>query len=192
MPPIAASTGTASRRRSRSSPRSSSRLASSPTTRKNSVIRPSLTQWRRSVEMPPPPIRIASCVDHSERYESDHGEFAHASATTAAASTTIALAVSAPRKSRTGAVRLRAHAVRPAPGPSVERGAAAPSAATPASGARARVLEHERHSLPRPDAHAEHAVAHAAQRQLGRERQHVARAGGPERMADGDRAAVRV
>ena len=44
MPPSAASTGMASRRRSRSSPRSSSRLASRPTTRKKNVIRPWSTQ----------------------------------------------------------------------------------------------------------------------------------------------------
>ncbi|CAN5469212.1 hypothetical protein BH20ACT17_BH20ACT17_02290 [soil metagenome] len=67
IPPIAAKAGIASRRRSRSSPRSISRLASSPMTRKKNVIRPSLTQWRRSVEIPlPSPTVIASFVVHSD------------------------------------------------------------------------------------------------------------------------------
>ena len=48
MPPSAATSGIAMRRRSRSCPMSSSRLASSPTTRKKNVIRPSFTQCRRS------------------------------------------------------------------------------------------------------------------------------------------------
>ena len=54
--------GTATRRRSRSSPRSSWRLASSPTTRKNSVISPWLTQVRRSAEIASPPSRNESRV----------------------------------------------------------------------------------------------------------------------------------
>ena len=41
---------------------SSSRLASSPTTKKKNVISPSLTQWRRSAEIPPSPIVIANFV----------------------------------------------------------------------------------------------------------------------------------
>ena len=65
IPPIPAVIGSASRRRSRSSPRSNSRRASSPTTKKNSAISPSLTQWRRSWVMPPPPIRIDSVVCHT-------------------------------------------------------------------------------------------------------------------------------
>ncbi len=58
MPPSAATTGIAMRLRSRSCPRSSSRLASSPTTRKNSVMRPWLTHSRRSIAMPESPMRI--------------------------------------------------------------------------------------------------------------------------------------
>src|SRR5207248_4941063 len=57
---------------------------------------------------------------------------------------------------------------------------------------RLRILQDERDSLARSDAHAQHAVAGFAQTQLGREREHVAGAGRPERMADGDRPAVRV
>jgi len=64
--PIAAKAGIASRRRSRSSPRSSSRLASRPTTRKKNVIRPWLTQPRRSFEIPWRPNVIDRRVVHSD------------------------------------------------------------------------------------------------------------------------------
>src|SRR4051812_17075053 len=119
-----------SRRRSRSSPVSSSRLASSPTTRKKKVISPWLTHCRRSREMPSLPRRIESFVVQNDSYESGHGELAHKSAATAAASNTMALPVSVVRKSRTGAARFRAQAVRPEsePGPPV------PAWALPAAG----------------------------------------------------------
>ena len=42
---------------------------------------------------------------------------------------------------------------------------------------RARILEHQRDTLPRADADAEDAVAGFALAQLGCEREHVARAG---------------
>ena len=64
--PIAANIGSTARRRSRRSPTSSSRLASSPTTRKNSVISPELIQPRRSVASSPPPSFTDSCVVHSD------------------------------------------------------------------------------------------------------------------------------
>ena len=48
MPASPAMTGSAARRRSRSSPMSNSRRASSPTTKKKNVMRPPFTQWRRS------------------------------------------------------------------------------------------------------------------------------------------------
>ncbi len=63
--------------------------------------------------MPPPPRPIESVVVQSDSYESDHGEFAHNSAPTAAQSNTAAPPVSVVRKSRTGAARFRAQAVRP-------------------------------------------------------------------------------
>ena len=44
-PPRAAIAGSSAALRSRSSPVTSSRLISSPTTKKNSAISPSLTQW---------------------------------------------------------------------------------------------------------------------------------------------------
>src|SRR6185312_3187942 len=93
---------------------SSSRFASSPTTRKKTVISPSLTQWRRSAETSPPPTRIDRRVVHSVSYEWRSGVLAHTSASSAASSRTTALPVSVPRKSRTGAAMLRAQAVRPA------------------------------------------------------------------------------
>ena len=66
MPPTAPISGSTSRRRSRSDPTSNSRLASSPTTRKKNVIRPSLTQCLRSIEMPSLPIWIDSFVVQNE------------------------------------------------------------------------------------------------------------------------------
>src|SRR3954447_15272257 len=101
------------RRRSRSSPVSISRLASSPTTRKKNVIRPLLTQCRRSCEIPECPTWIESFVVQTDSYELDQGEFAHRSAATAAHNSTTALPVSVLRKSRTGEARFRDQAVRP-------------------------------------------------------------------------------
>ena len=67
MPPRPATNGSANRRRSRSSPRSNSRRASSPTTKKKNVISPLFTQSRRSSATPEPPSVIESVVDQSER-----------------------------------------------------------------------------------------------------------------------------
>ena len=61
MPPTAASTGVATRRRSRSSPMSNSRRISSPTTKKKNAINPSLIQWRRSSDSSASP----NCSDTS-------------------------------------------------------------------------------------------------------------------------------
>src|SRR5215212_9667405 len=122
MPPSAATTGSVIRWRSRSEPMSNSRLASSPTTRKKNVISPSLTQRRSSIEMPSVPTRIESLVLQNESYESDQGELAQTSAATTAPSSTVAPADSVLRKSRTGAARLRAQAVRPLNGRVSEAG----------------------------------------------------------------------
>jgi hypothetical protein len=65
-PAAPATTGSAKRRRSRSSPRSNSRLASRPTTKKKNVIRPLFTHPRRSSAIPAPPSRTDSWVDHSD------------------------------------------------------------------------------------------------------------------------------
>ena len=65
IPPTAAAAGSASLRRSRSSPRSNSRRASSPTTRKKKDISPLLIHWCRVCETPPPPIRMLITVPHT-------------------------------------------------------------------------------------------------------------------------------
>jgi hypothetical protein len=62
MPPSAASTGRAALRALRSSPTTSSRLISSPTTKKNSAISPSLIQCRRSNASVHRPTSNASSV----------------------------------------------------------------------------------------------------------------------------------
>src|SRR3954454_7275639 len=80
MPPSAASTGTPMVRRSRSSPTASSRVTSSPTTRKNSAIRPSSTQCLRSMDSSGAPALIPISVAHSRSYESAQGELAQARA----------------------------------------------------------------------------------------------------------------
>jgi len=64
MPAAAATTGRAAPRQVRSSPTTSSRLISRPTTRKNRVMRPSLTQWRRSVSRVRRPSWSATRVSH--------------------------------------------------------------------------------------------------------------------------------
>ena len=112
MPPIPASKGRANRRLSRSSPRSNSRRASSPRTKKKNVISPLFTHSRSSSDTPVPPISIESVVSHSESYD-DASTFTHASAATAAHSKTAAPPVSVRRNSRSGVWTLRAHAVRP-------------------------------------------------------------------------------
>ena len=51
MPPTAATIGTAARRNVASSPASSSRLISRPTTKKKRAMSASLTQWSSDVSM---------------------------------------------------------------------------------------------------------------------------------------------
>ena len=115
MPASAARSGRTNRLRSRSSPRSNSRRASSPTTKKKNVIRPLLTQCRRSREMPCPPRSIERVVLQKRSYD-DASAFAHASATIAATRRIAAPPVSVRRNSRSGVWMLRAHAVRPEKG----------------------------------------------------------------------------
>src|SRR5216684_1977707 len=112
IPPTPASSGSVTRRRSRSSPMSNSRRASSPTTMKKNVISPELTQPRRSCAMPRPPRRTESCVPHSVAYD-EESMFTQASAMTVAPSSTAALPVSVRGDSLSGVSRLRAQAVRP-------------------------------------------------------------------------------
>src|SRR6266851_7545123 len=122
IPPRPASTGSATRRRWRSSPTSNSRRASRPTTKKKNVIRPAFTQWRRSCATLEPPTRIVSRVCHTVSYD-DVWTFTHTSAATVAASRNAALPVSVRMNSRTGDLRFRAHAVRPENGPAASSAA---------------------------------------------------------------------
>ena len=62
MPPRAAMPGSTAADRSRSSPATSSRLISRPTTKKKMAIRPSLTQWTRSSLMRKSPKATVTSV----------------------------------------------------------------------------------------------------------------------------------
>ena len=94
-------TGRIIRRRSRSSPRSNSRRASSPTTRKNNAISPLFTQVRRSRSADQGPIRTARTQSQKASYWSV-ATFAQISASTIAAARMAALAASVRRKARSG------------------------------------------------------------------------------------------
>ena len=113
IPPRPAASGTAIRRRSRSSPMSNSRRASSPITRKKNVIRPSFSQPCRSWDTPKPPTCSPIGVRQSDSYEAA-STFTQMSAVIVAASRTAALPVSVRRNCRSGVCRCRPHAVRPA------------------------------------------------------------------------------
>src|SRR6185437_837777 len=115
IPPMPATSGSATRRRSRNSPMSNSRRASSPMMKKKNVIRPLLSQSRRVSDTPAPPRRIDSGNRHTDSYDVT-SMFAHASAIRVATSRMAALADSVRRKTRSGVWRLRVHAVRPAKG----------------------------------------------------------------------------
>ena len=85
----------------------------SPTTRKKKLIRPLLTQWRRSCDGPcrSEPDATARCASSSS-YD-DASTFAHTSATTTAPTSTPALPDSVCRNDRSGADRPRCHSVMP-------------------------------------------------------------------------------
>lgn len=94
IPPSAAIAGSATARRSRSSPTTSSRLISIPTTKKNTAINKSLTTWPRSSWNTYDPNSNRTLVAHSDSYPDFHGEFAHTNATTLATPSTIPPAAS--------------------------------------------------------------------------------------------------
>src|SRR5215831_8882843 len=110
IPPRPATSGIANRRRSRSSPMSNSRRASSPITRKKKVIKPLFTQPCRSWDMPKLPSRSEISVCHSVLYELA-SRLVQTSAPIVAASRTAALPVSVRRNCRSGVCRCRPHAV---------------------------------------------------------------------------------
>ena len=102
MPPIAAATGSRAAPRSRSSPVTSSRLISSPASRKNAVIKPSFTQKRTSWWMAHRPTARSTGVLQIRSYPRHHGEFAHTTARAAAISSGTALAMLERRNSWSG------------------------------------------------------------------------------------------
>src|SRR4051794_24930769 len=101
-----ARTGSSARLRSRSSPRSYSRRASSPTTKKKNVIRPLFTQSSRLCETDALPRRIESTVLQTRSYD-DRSTLAQTSAAATAARISAALPVSVLRKSRSGVRSVR-------------------------------------------------------------------------------------
>ena len=84
MPPIAAATGTMAFLKLDNSPWSNSRLISSPTMKKKTAIRPSLTRCPRSSEMAKMWMSKERWVCQKSAYDSDHGEFAQPRAVAAA------------------------------------------------------------------------------------------------------------
>ncbi len=111
MPTTPAAAGRMNRRRSRRSPRSNSRRASSPTTRKNSVISPLFTHSRRVRSTLIPPSRTDSSVPQNCSYDPS-ATLAQTSATTIAPTSTAALPASVRSSRRTGVPTLRFQAVR--------------------------------------------------------------------------------
>jgi hypothetical protein len=111
IPPTATTSGSATRRRSRNSPRSNSRRASRPATKKKNAISPEFTQPCQLSAMTTVPDRIISSVCQVAPYPAG-SMLAQARATTVAASSTAALPVSVRRNRRSGVSRCCAHAVR--------------------------------------------------------------------------------
>ena len=105
IPPMAAMIGNAARRRSWSSPGTSSRLISSPTTKKNSTIAASLIQPCRSSANTWSPIVIAASVVQRSTYESYQRELAQTMAIAAAMTISSPAAASSWRKSLRGRIR---------------------------------------------------------------------------------------
>src|ERR1700761_8090996 len=144
MPPRATTSGSATRRRSRSSPRSNSRRASRPATRKKNAISPEFTQPCQLSARPLEPDRITSTVRHVAAYP-DGSMLAQASADSVAASRTAALPVSVRRNRRSGVSSLRAHTVR---GENCEAVTPGFSRAAPAHHLRAGPDPHSAPGLP--------------------------------------------
>ena len=111
IPPRATTSGSASRRRSRSSPISNSRRASRPATKKKNAISPEFTQPCQLSARPLVPDRITSSVCQVAAYPAG-SMLAQASAASVAASRTAALPVSVRRNWRSGVSKLCAHTVR--------------------------------------------------------------------------------
>src|SRR4051794_4133448 len=115
IPTSPATSGSARRERSRRSPRSNSRRAPSPTTKKKNVMRPLLTQSRSSRETLQSPSRMLSSVLQKAWYD-EAETLAHSSATSVPARRKAALPASVVRNRCNGVARLRAHVVVPVNG----------------------------------------------------------------------------
>ncbi len=102
MPPIAAAMGTTALRMSRRWPETSSLLISMPTTKKNTAMRPSLTQWPRLWWSSKPPRLSVTSMPHTASYVQLQGEFAQSRATTVQARRTMPAAGSILRNSAAG------------------------------------------------------------------------------------------
>src|SRR3954451_9140524 len=107
MPPTAAIAGSATAFGRRSSPLVTSRLISSPTSKKKRVMRPLPIQNRTSVPIERPLTRSTSGVVQRRSYPADHGEFAHTSATATATMSTYPDDVDAPRNCCNGRTTVR-------------------------------------------------------------------------------------
>ncbi len=98
IPPTAATAGRAARLRSRSSPVTSSRLISSPTTKKKMVMSASFTQCTNDSVIARSPSPMVSSLPHQPTYPAVSA-LAHTMAPTAASSRTSPLAASSDTKS---------------------------------------------------------------------------------------------
>src|SRR4051812_20038034 len=112
MPASPAASGSARRDRSRRSPRSNSRRASSPTTKKKNVMRPLLTQPRRSRATDQSSSRISSSLVQKELYD-EVATLAQISAMSAPARRNAALPASVLRNRCRGVAMLLTHALVP-------------------------------------------------------------------------------
>ena len=88
MPPAAASAGKVAWATVDSSPRTSSRLISSPTRKKNTAIRPSLIHSSSGLSSASGPTRTPTGVSRNRLYSQDSGELSISSAASAAAIST--------------------------------------------------------------------------------------------------------
>src|SRR5262245_15595164 len=105
MPPIAATMGRAARCGSLTSPRTSSRFTSSPTTKKKRAIKPSLIQWCNVWLTRTLPRWKPTSVSQKWRYVAERGELARTSAMAVQASSTMPAAASTCMNRSSGPIR---------------------------------------------------------------------------------------
>src|SRR5262245_45281027 len=98
MPPIAPAIGSAAWLADDSSPATNSRLTSSPTSKKNTVIKPSLIHSCRVRDTEYVEAPTLSGSDHNRSYAADHGELAMMSAAAALTKSSTPAAASVSKK----------------------------------------------------------------------------------------------